>query len=112
MKVQALGFLIVVAALLGLACTAPAAAPAAKPAAPAPVAPAATGGGAAPAASAPAPAAAPAAAPDVVRVGLIGPQAGYWAVYAAEAQGYFAREGVANEVVYTRSPATSAQLLT
>jgi ABC-type nitrate/sulfonate/bicarbonate transport system substrate-binding protein len=57
---------------------------------------------------------APAAAqpPGEVKVGLIGPQAGYWAIYAADALGFFTRENVVNDVTYTRSPATSAQMLT
>src|SRR5215218_3389809 len=67
---------------------------------------------AAPAASAPAAAPAAAQPPGEVKVGLIGPQAGYWAVYAADALGYFTRENVVDDITYTRSPATSAQMLT
>ena len=102
--------------VLGAACAPAAGAPTSAPpkAAAPPAGAAASSSGNAPAASAPAPgSAAPTAvpAPDPVRLGLIGPQAGYWAIYAAEAQGFFARERVANDVTYTRSPATSAQLL-
>ncbi|MBX5493604.1 MAG: ABC transporter substrate-binding protein [Chloroflexi bacterium] len=46
-----------------------------------------------------------------VQVGLIAPLAGYWGIYAADALGLFAREGVKNEIVYTRSPAQSVTLL-
>jgi ABC-type nitrate/sulfonate/bicarbonate transport system substrate-binding protein len=44
-------------------------------------------------------------------VGLIAPLSGYWAVYAADTLGYFAREGVALDQMMTGSPSQSAQLL-
>jgi ABC-type nitrate/sulfonate/bicarbonate transport system substrate-binding protein len=76
----------------------------------APASPAAAGGSSAAApsdvgASAPAPAAQP------VRLGLIAPLSGYWAVYAADALGYFTREGVTLDQTLTGSPSQSAQLL-
>jgi ABC-type nitrate/sulfonate/bicarbonate transport system substrate-binding protein len=57
------------------------------------------------------PPAAAAPALETVQVGLIAPLAGYWGIYAAEALGLFAREGVQNEIIYTRSPAQSITLL-
>ena len=87
-------------ALVVTACAAPGA-PAARPAA----------SSAAPGdASARPPAVAPPPA-GIVQVGLIAPLAGYWGIYAADALGLFAREGVQNEIVYTRSPAQSVTLL-
>jgi ABC-type nitrate/sulfonate/bicarbonate transport system substrate-binding protein len=52
-----------------------------------------------------------AVAPQPVRVGLIAPLSGYWPVYAADALGYFTREGVALDLMLTGSPSQSAQLL-
>jgi ABC-type nitrate/sulfonate/bicarbonate transport system substrate-binding protein len=46
-----------------------------------------------------------------VRLGLIAPLSGYWAVYAADALDYFTREGVALDQTMTGSPSQSAQLL-
>src|SRR5581483_9616817 len=60
----------------------------------------------------PAAAATPApAALDEVRLGLIAPLGGYWAMYAADALDFFTREGIKNDLTYTRSPSQSAQLL-
>jgi ABC-type nitrate/sulfonate/bicarbonate transport system substrate-binding protein len=111
MTARGLCLALILLAVLGAACAPSASTPPSAPSkAPAPASGAATAPAASAAAAAPAaPTAVPAA--DPVRLGLIGPQAGYWAIYAAEAQGFFARERVANDVTYTRSPATSAQLL-
>jgi ABC-type nitrate/sulfonate/bicarbonate transport system substrate-binding protein len=92
--------LLLLALWLLAACSAPAAAPAAPAPVGAPPSVAADGGGAA------------AAALQEVKVGVIAPNAGYWPVYAAEALGYFAREGVQMDLTYTRGPGPSAQLLT
>src|SRR4051794_8126561 len=89
---------IVLLALAG--CAAPAAAPAGQ--SPTSGAPAGT-------TARPEPAAAP--APEPVRLGLIAPLSGYWAVYAADALGYFTREGVTLDQTTTGSPSQSAQLL-
>jgi NitT/TauT family transport system substrate-binding protein len=88
-----------------LACAAPAATPAPS-AAPAPAAPA----GPTPA-TPPGGQERPAGAPAVVRVGLVAPLGAYWAVYAGDALGFFAREGVTTDLTYTRGPGPSAQLL-
>src|SRR5215208_631991 len=106
--------LLILAVALGAAlaaCTSTPAGPA-PPAAPAKPAAATTIPTIAPPAGAPAAAPAASAPPGEVKVGLIGPQAGYWAIYAADALGYFTRENVVDDITYTRSPATSAQMLT
>lgn len=98
----------------GMACARPSAPTAGQaPAAPGAVsAPSESRAGASPASAAP-PGAPAAAAPalEPVRLGLIAPLSGYWAVYAADALGYFAREGVALDQMLTGSPSQSAQLL-
>jgi ABC-type nitrate/sulfonate/bicarbonate transport system substrate-binding protein len=106
--------LLMVAVALGaaLAACTPAPAGPAPPAAPAKPAAATTIPTTVPPAGAPTAAPAAAVPPGEVKVGLIGPQAGYWAIYAADALGYFTRENVVDDITYTRSPATSAQMLT
>jgi NitT/TauT family transport system substrate-binding protein len=90
------------------ACSAPAgpaaSAPAAQPAASAP---------AAPVANAPSPVASTAAAPApaTVTAGIVGRNAYFWPVWVAEAQGLFTQQGITNEVVLTRSPASGHQML-
>src|SRR5205823_4028239 len=100
MSVQRLAGILGIALMLGAACTA---APASQPA------PAAGRSGGPSAAGASAPTVAP--APEAVRLGLIAPLSGYWSVYAADALGYFAREGVILDHTTTGSPSQSAQLL-
>jgi NitT/TauT family transport system substrate-binding protein len=90
------------------ACSAPAgpaaSAPAAQPAASAP---------AAPVANAPSPVASTAAAPApaTVTAGIVGRNAYFWPVWVAEAQGLFTQQGITNEGVLTRSPASGHQML-
>jgi len=88
------------------------AAPAAAPAPPAGGAPAPADG--APATLAAAPAAAspsPAAAPQSITLAITSPTALYWPVYIAQAEGFFAREGVEVEPTYTNSGVRSVQAL-
>jgi NitT/TauT family transport system substrate-binding protein len=103
MKRQRLTAILGSALMLGgAACASPPAGPAS------PVEPASRGAGSAGEA---APSTAPVAPLQAVRLGLIAPLAGYWAVYAADALGYFTREGVALDSMLTGSPSQSAQLL-
>jgi NitT/TauT family transport system substrate-binding protein len=96
---------LVLVVLVGTSCAAPAAGPTA------PANPAASVPGAQ-AAAPPGEAGRAATQPlATVQVGLIAPLAGYWGVYVANALGFFEREGVKSEIVYTRSPAQSATML-
>lgn len=109
MRVQQAIVALGVALTIGAAC----AAPPAPTAGPAPAAASASkpSGAAAPDGSKPNAPAAAAPTPEPVRLGLIAPLSGYWAVYAADALDYFTREGVALDQTMTGSPSQSAQLL-
>jgi NitT/TauT family transport system substrate-binding protein len=101
------GAALVWLAILLAACAAPAAAPA-KPAAPPAAAPAASSASA-PAATEPA-AAAP-AGPAAINLAITSPIAIYLPIYIAQEEGYFAREGLDVDVVYTQSGVRSVQQL-
>jgi NitT/TauT family transport system substrate-binding protein len=100
--------LLAALALSLFGCAAPAVSPA-PPAggAPAPAAGAPAAPAAAPAASSPG----PAAAPQSITLAITSPTALYWPVYIAQAEGFFAREGVEAELIYTSSGVRSVQTL-
>src|SRR5438045_1702293 len=57
------------------------------------------------------PTAAAAPAPATVTAGIVSRNAYFWPVWVAEAQGLFTQQGITNEVVLTRSPASGHQML-